>query len=223
MFLESSEKLLNILKTEKNFKIQVISREDIKIFLEILDYNDIVYSFVCWNSLDDNPDTIQVCTSSKYLSPENHKSILYSNLVNTDFIQLSFVPTYNDKLKYLTKPRNKKEVKRILDAYKYSSIHELQSKIQRPHSVIEKYISEYFDYLEILLIYTISKYSNLIDIIKHVKSMEDTVKSSFVLRMKLNGLVSRKIVSVKSNNYRLNISHHTLSLICKKVEININA
>ncbi|EEQ82929.1 hypothetical protein NCER_100297 [Vairimorpha ceranae BRL01] len=220
MFKESLGKLLNIIQSEDCYKIQIISREDIKTFIKFLDYNNITFYLHSWNASSDSPNDIHIYTSLKNLNLNHKKIILYSNIYNINFVQYVFTPTYTDKLMFYKSYKNSKKV---IDTYNTYTIHELYNKICIQESIIEKYVEIFFDYYEVLLLYAVSKYSDIFKILSCVQGIDEKIQNLFLLKLKLNGLVDKEIVLHKNNAYKLNVSIQTLAKICNKAELNIFA
>lgn len=218
---ESLKDLLNVIKSEKEFRIQIITREDIKIFKLFLDNSRLDYHINYWNNylISRNQQIIHVYTSEEDFNPNYKKVILFSPKVDNKFIQFCFIPTYDEKLNYLkAKYKKNTKIEIVLDAYKNSAIHELCDKIENKEMLC---MTECFDYTESLILFAMCKCSKLVEIIKEVRNIDRKMNNKFLLKIKINGLVKRKVILFKNNLYKLNISLEALELICKKIDLDI--
>lgn len=221
ILFESLSDILNIMKSKNEFRIQIISREDIKIFKLFLDSSNLDYHINYWNNylVSSNQKIIHVYTSSEDFNPNYKKVILFNPVLDNKFIQICFRPTYVEKMKFIRlKYKKTSKIDIIIDAYKNSAIHEICDKIENKcmMSMVES-----FDYTESLILFSMCKCSKLTEIIKEIRNIDKNVNNKFILKMKINGLVNRKVILFKNNIYKLNISLEALEGICKKIDLDI--
>ncbi|KAK6089836.1 hypothetical protein P3W45_001184 [Vairimorpha bombi] len=154
---ESLKDLLNVIESKNEFRIQIITREDIKIFKLFLDNSHLDYHINYWNNylISRNQKIIHVYTSSEDFNPNYKKIILFTPKVDNRFIQFCFKPTYDEKLNFLrSKYKKNDKIDIVLDAYRNSAIHELCDKIENKEMLC---MADCFDYTESLILFSMCK------------------------------------------------------------------
>ncbi|EQB62149.1 hypothetical protein NAPIS_ORF00267 [Vairimorpha apis BRL 01] len=213
---EENIKLKKLLKNEKEFKIQIISFEDVQVFFHFLKFCKLEFHVASNFSKFEYNNKIKIITSLDFFDHNCKRIILYNNTRVKDFIQIFFNLSYNEKLSFLNNNKiNHFNNKLIIDSFKNKPLHFLLNINEI--SYVENYI-ESFDYLEILILISLIKNKKYKDLIKNIEEIDHKHNNLFKIKMKIDSLIERKIIN---RNFKFLISHKLLEFICKKINFDI--
>lgn len=214
------KEFFDILSKEEDFKIQILSLESYKTFLEILDENkiDYAFSFSSCNIFDENKINF-IFMDSEMDELADGKYILYGNSINRNFMQFKFsIPVHLKKHFCLKKDEflyphfNVKEIElKNIDEFTLTYDNFLNINL-----VENDILSE----LEITILFFISKYSNRSEIIKNVQTMNNA--NSFEIMLTLNELAENKFINCRVDKYFLNISKELLNKALDEIGFSFN-
>lgn len=204
--------LFSLLKNEKEFKVQICSLESIEIFEYFLEINQIKY-IKNFTSKCKNINAVNLLLNDGHMNLKLKKIILYSNLINKDFIQINFKLTLDEKIE-LMKNKGFKLITVPEETIKLNPKSTLSILNFKPLN-IGKYISQVISATQLVLIMSMLKENKFSEICKEAKNFDWQINNRFIIKCELNYLVSIKICTRKGESYRLNISNETLDEICQ--------
>lgn len=221
MIIKSLTNLINLLKNEKEYKIQIFTLENIEVFEYFLIYNRINYNKTFTSKYKPNNFINLLLEDVKFeinlkKGKINEKIILFSNERNYNFISYFFQLTLDEKLNLV----KNKDFLNFLDWKINPDKVQINPKtslslLSKENVNIGKYISESINYNQSIIIMAVMKESKFMKIFNEIKIFDPKLDNSFLIRMELNELVEIKIITKNGDNYKLNISNETLKEICK--------
>jgi hypothetical protein len=94
-------------------------------------------------------------------------------------------------------------------------------KEDRALSIAEHH-SSCLDYYESVVIFVMVSKHKFHDILEGVGEICSELRNSFLLQLKLNGLVQKLFVLRSGDRYRINVSMEAVRAICLRIGLNVN-
>lgn len=207
------EKLLDILRKEKDFRVQIFSLESIEIFEKFLEFSKISYTKGFTSSFAFKRNIALLIDDGPIVNPkENKRIILYSNLRNHKFAPYKFKLSDEEK-KNVLKLCKVPIAKNMLEFCKRSSL----TSIANRDLGIHQYVSNALNYAQSIIVMCMIKESKFARIFNEVKAVDPELNNKFVVRCELNYLTKIKVCTRTANSYKLSISNQTVQAICKLI------
>lgn len=231
--INGMENILKLMKNEKNFKLQILSIESYKTFIEILDLNKIEYTFSYFSDpiISKNINFIyQNQSINDFEFPILGKFILFGNSFHFDFIQFCFKLTDEFKENYIKKKYiNEKFISSFVHLIPNYNLHELEIQLNPKESFIT--YNNYYDInylennilnkLEISLLFIIYNHSKLSDICLNLEILNSKYNNSFEILLTINKLIEHSFIKSNNNKYYISISKEFLFKLCKEIGYNL--
>lgn len=216
---QSLSVLKQIIENEKRFRIQIISLEPIDLFLEFLDSASVEYRLQNISKPSNSSINIQIEKEDVKAS----RIILYNNRRESDYIQIVFKLTMEEKKRYLeSQVPDRKKLSLLLDTYPYKNTDELKKLAVDYTFNISEIMKSSFDYLESVILLCMIRNTKLMDIISNIKQVDPNLHNVFMIRNKLTSLTERKVVVCNRDNYKINISFESLKKILARIDFDLN-
>lgn len=205
--------LFAIIEDEQTYSIQIITKESISTFLELLNWKGIHYEVIYSKHTKLNRKKISILyDGSSRTDLHNCRTILYAGKVDRSSVQLIFDITDKEKLKYL-KNKSYVDAGKMVNIYgKTKSLHEIEKMCLNSKSQIP--IPE-LNYSEMVMLIGIRK-RKLNDIFEAAAQIDSSIDNLFMARLILNSLVNKGILIRLAKAYRLNISIEMMKKIFEK-------
>ncbi|KAF9760945.1 hypothetical protein NGRA_2948 [Nosema granulosis] len=209
--------LKEIIKNEKKFRVQIVSFEPLDLFLKFLDQNK--YTYKLFNKTASN--SINILQDSE--PTDAKKVILYSNKRDTDYVQIIFNLTREEKQNIIENQIPKDtNISLLLDTYPYKNTEELINLATGYSLNIPEIMKNSVDYLESVILLCMIRNNKLLDIISNVRQVDSKLDNVFMIRNKILGLVEKKVVVANRDTYKINISHESLKAILERIDFDVN-
>lgn len=201
--------LLDIIKSETSFKLQVYSLEAFELFEKFLKINKISYNLNFTSTFKHKPGlNVLLKDSEGFEFKKNSKIILYSNSRDRRFTPYKFTVNAEEKNLILNYEVNK--------GFKESSV----TSIIRSGLDINKYTPSSLNQLQSTIIFCLIRVSNFRKLIKELQSVDNSINNSFEVQMELNWLVKMRICKKSGNSYKVNLPKSTIKAICESIQFN---
>ncbi|KAF7696566.1 hypothetical protein CDIK_1754 [Cucumispora dikerogammari] len=231
--------IIQIIKSESHFKLQIISIESYKTFINFLELELIEYKFHYSTELSNISNTpegrkelnfiYQIDTINDFQYPLYGKYILFGNCVNLQFTQFYFTLTNEYKEQALKEKFGEITEMHLIPHY---NLHELETLFTQNETFIsyENYLDINFltnnilTENEILILYVIYSNSDLNDIFNVFRALnkkDNKTSSLFDILLSTNNLIEHAFVKQTNNKYYLNISKDFLIKLCSELGYNI--
>lgn len=210
---DSRQNLVDILKKERDFRIQIFSLESIEIFEKFLEFNKISYTKGFTSSFAFKRNIALLLDDGPIVNlKENKRIILYSNLRNYKFVPYKFKLSHEEKKDFIKLYRIP-VAKNMLEFCKKSSLASIISKEFEVH----QYVSNALSYTQSVIVMCMVKESKFARIFNEVKAVDPSLSNKFVVRCELNYLTKIKICTRAADSYKLAISSQVVQAICKLI------
>lgn len=212
--------LLNLIKNEEDYQIQILSLESVEVFEYFLGFNNIVYIKAFTSKFKNTNSSVKLLLEdSKFeysLRKHNQRILLYSNDRNYSFIPFYFQLTLKEKLNLIKK-------RDFMESLNWSiPIEKVQmnpktslTALSKEDPNLGKFISNSISHIQSIILMSVMKECKLFKIFNEVKVFDPALENSFLIKLELNELVENRMISKNGDNYRLNLSNETIMEICK--------
>jgi hypothetical protein len=212
---ESLRTVFQIMDSEASYRIQIITLESIEVFEEALGKRGIAYTKQFTSNASPSPHPVLLIRDSEVRISSEGRYILYSNIRQREFIQVVFRPSLEEKAECVGDAF-------LARSYAYKNIAELKAmKEDRALSIAEHH-SSCLDYYESVVIFVMVSKHKFHDILEGVGEICSELRNSFLLQLKLNGLVQKLFVLRSGDRYRINVSMEAVRAICLRIGLNVN-
>ncbi|KAM0679515.1 hypothetical protein GINT2_002359 [Glugoides intestinalis] len=198
--------LQDLLENEKQFKLQVFSLESIEIFEEYLDSIGIEYIKEFTSTVVVPRKKILLLLDDGGNIPNSSRMILYANTRNFTFVPYQFCLTLEEKELFV-------QSKILLESNKHSPV----TSMLLNELDFAGYASISLNYLQSIIIMCLIRESSFKGICNEVSLVDPELENSLCIKCELNWLCKYKFCIKSGENYKINISHESVSKICDKL------
>jgi hypothetical protein len=215
---ESLEMMFRMMDNEAAYKIQIITLEALETFEGALRGRGITYIKQFTSSMMPSPSPVilirDIPTREEIRTPPEGRYLLYSNVRERGFIQIVFRATLEEKMRILGDEF-------LVRSYSYKNVAELRAmKEGRKLSIVEHY-RDSLDYYESVIIFVMLNRRKFKEILQGVREVNEELSNSFLLQLKLNGLVQKLFILRNGDSYRINVSMQAVKVICAGIGFGI--
>lgn len=202
------EKLFEIVKHEKSFKIQVYTIESITIFEEALRKAKVQFSTTFSSKYTASKGITIILKDSQIGDlPKDAKLILYSNIRDRRFIPYKFKIVDEEKEMFF----------RDKVAYQAAKGKSLSSALSTKIDM-HSYTADSLTQLQAMILFVVSRNNKFEDICNELKNIGNTVINSFIIKCELNYLERIGVCKRILNNYKLTITDATIDKIASRID-----
>lgn len=209
----SLDAFFQIVRREEFFKIQVVTLESLETFETLLLENGVGYVKQFSSNMAASDRIVLILRDSDVRICERGRYILFSNVRHRDFVQIVFCLSVEEKASMIGDEH-------VARAYSYKNVAELRRIVSKREFQINRYFGSGLDYLESVIVFVVANRNKLDDILRGVREIDGQLDNSFLLRLKLNGLVDKLFISRNGDSYRINVSEETVKMISRRVGLN---
>lgn len=199
--------LLDIIKNEPFFRIQVFSLEAVEFFEKWLRYERLEYAKQFTSAYAPVKGLVLLIrdTSPGYIPP-NSTVLLYSNARDARFIPYKFEVTLEEKEAFT-------DDKYLLESYKRGTLTSMLGK----RIDIGEYTAKSLGYVQSIILFCMIREKKFNRLADEVKAVDAMLSNRFVVQCELNGLVKMGFCKRNGNSYTINICKEILEKVCRQV------
>lgn len=194
--------LQTLLKKEKQFKLQIFSLESVEVFENYLESIGIEYT-KAFTSTAVPRKKILLLLDDEGKIPKSSRMILYSNTRNFSFVPYRFSLNLKEKELFV-------KSKLLLESNKNSSA----TSLLLQDLDFSGYAAMSLNYLQSVIVMCLIRESSFKGVCREVSLVDPELQNSLSIKCELNWLCKYKFCIKSGENYKINISHESVSKIC---------
>lgn len=203
--------LIDLIKNEESFLLQIYSLESVEIFEEFLKSMKISFKKEFSSVYRPKKNTIYLILDDGSFPDsmnfnEKHRCIFYSNKRNFSFIPFRFSLSEAERIQFI-------QDKMILESNKTATVSSIINKIPDPF----EYSANSLNYSQSVIMMCLIKVGNFLKLCEEVKNVDPELNNSFAIKLELNWLCSYKFCKKIGNSYKITVSNETVRKICDRI------
>ncbi|KAL0265710.1 UNVERIFIED_CONTAM: hypothetical protein PYX00_011424 [Menopon gallinae] len=215
-FKKSLRPLFDIVRSERSFRVQVVSLEPFSTLVELFNYKGISYKLIMSPADSYRKSKVNIIVHDSPLEcSAPGKYLLYLNRRNEGFVQIVFSVGLDEKVRHCCL-RYGPQARRIVQAYGSSrTLGGLEKMMARKTLEMPPPPLSYVETVVLLCV----RGSSFDKICRQVLQMDSSLDNAFTIWLTLNELACRNFVTRSGSRFKANVSRELLEKACQKASI----